>query len=77
MTNSVKNGWIHSGDLYTVDENGFSYLTEQKKVIIKMGSPGISPKEIEKVILSITNAVDCSIEGVDKEIWGKRRKPMW
>jgi len=41
-----------------------------------MGNPKISPKEIEEVIFSITNAVDCSIEEVYNEIWGKQRKIM-
>jgi acyl-CoA synthetase (AMP-forming)/AMP-acid ligase II len=69
--NIVKNGWLYTGDLGTVDSDGFIYLTARKKEIIKAGGKRISPKEIEAVILEIPEIVDCSVEGVDDQLLGE------
>jgi acyl-CoA synthetase (AMP-forming)/AMP-acid ligase II len=61
---TLKNGWLHTGDLATVDEEGYIYLTARKKEIIKVGGRRVSPKEIEEVIVSMPDVIDCSIEGI-------------
>ncbi len=71
---TLRNGWLYTGDLGTVDEDGYIYLTARKKEIIKVGGKRISPKEIEAVILQIPAIVDCSIEGVESEIQGEALK---
>jgi long-chain acyl-CoA synthetase len=71
---TLKNGWLHTGDLATVDEEGYIYLTARKKEIIKVGGRRISPKEIEDVIVSIPEVVDCSIETISDEILGEAMK---
>ena len=71
---TLKNGWLHTGDLATVDNEGFIYLTARKKEIIKVGGRRVSPKEIEDVIMSIPEVIDCSIEGIDDEILGETMK---
>jgi long-chain acyl-CoA synthetase len=68
------NGWLRTGDLATVDEEGFMYLTARKKEIIKVGGRRVSPKEIEEVIVSIPAVIDCTIEGVYDEILGETMK---
>lgn len=70
----IRNGWLYTGDLGTVDEDGYIYLTARKKEIIKVGGKRISPKEIEAVILQLPEVVDCSIEGVEDEIQGEALK---
>jgi acyl-CoA synthetase (AMP-forming)/AMP-acid ligase II len=72
--NTLKNGWLYTGDLGTVDNDGYIYLTARKKEIIKVRGKRISPKEIEAVILELTEVIDCSIEGVDDEIEGEMLK---
>jgi len=72
--NTIKNGWLYTGDLGTVDSDGFIYLTARKKEIIKVGGRRISPKEIEAVILELPEVVDCSIEGVNDEVLGEALK---
>jgi long-chain acyl-CoA synthetase len=67
-------GWLHTGDLAMVDEEGYLYLMARKKEIIKVGGRRISPKEIEEVIDSMPDVVDCSIEGVYDEILGETMK---
>ena len=64
----IRNGWLHTGDLATIDSEGFIYLTARKKEIIKVGGKRVSPKEIEGVIDMIPGVIDCSVEAVEDEI---------
>ncbi len=72
--NSLREGWLWTGDLGEVDEDGFIYLTARKNEILKVRGKRISPKEIEAVILQIPEVVDCSIEGIDDKIEGETLK---
>jgi acyl-CoA synthetase (AMP-forming)/AMP-acid ligase II len=72
--NAIRNGWLFTGDLGTVDEDGYIYLTARSKEIIKVRGKRISPKEIEAVILAIPDIIDCSIEGLEDEIEGEMLK---
>lgn len=72
--NSLRDGWLWTGDLGEVDEDGFIYLTARKNEIIKVRGKRISPKEIEAVILQIPDVVDCSIEGIEDDIEGETLK---
>ncbi len=65
---TLKNGWLYTGDMANKDEDGYIYLVARKKEIIKAGGKRISPKEIEEVIVSIPEVVDCTIEGVYDEV---------
>jgi acyl-CoA synthetase (AMP-forming)/AMP-acid ligase II len=72
--NSLKDGWLWTGDLGEVDEDGYIYLTARRNEIIKVRGKRITPKEIDAVILQIPEVVDCSIEGVDDQIEGETLK---
>jgi len=72
--NTIRNGWLYTGDLGTVDHDGYIFLTARKKEIIKVGGKRISPKEIEAVILELPEVVDCTIEGVEDELLGEALK---
>jgi long-chain acyl-CoA synthetase len=74
--NAIRNGWLFTGDLGTVDEDGYIYLTARSKEIIKVRGKRVSPKEIEAVILQIPEVVDCSIEGIEDEIQGEALKAV-
>jgi acyl-CoA synthetase (AMP-forming)/AMP-acid ligase II len=71
---AIRDGWLYTGDLGTVDVDGFIYLTARSKEIIKVGGKRISPKEIEAVILALQGVVDCTIEGVEDDIQGEALK---
>jgi acyl-CoA synthetase (AMP-forming)/AMP-acid ligase II len=74
--NSIRNGWLYTGDLGTIDEEGYIFLTARSKEIIKVGGKRISPKEIEAVILQIPEVVDCTIEGIEDQIQGEALKAI-
>ena len=68
---TLKEGWLHTGDLAKVDDDGFIYLVARKKEIIKVGGKRVSPKEIEDVILSVPQVIDCTIKGYMMKYWVK------
>jgi len=71
---TIKDGWLHTGDLAYRDEDGFFYHTARRKEIIKVGGRRISPKEIEEVIVTFPGVVDCSISAIFDEILGEALK---
>ncbi len=72
--NTIRNGWLYTGDLGTVDKDDYIFLTARKKEIIKVGGKRISPKEIEAVILELPEVVDCTIEGIEDQLLGEALK---
>ena len=68
---TIKDGWLHTGDIALADNEGYLYLMARKKEIIKVGGKRVSPKEIEEVILSIPEVVDCTITGIEDEVLGE------
>lgn len=67
----LKDGWLFTGDLAKKDQDGFIYLVGRKKEIIKVGGRRVSPKEIEEVILSVREVIDCTVEGIYDELLGE------
>ena len=67
----LKNGWLYTGDLATVDDDGFIYVVGRSKNIIKSGGFRISPHEIEKEILSFEKVKGCVVMGIPHEIMGE------
>ena len=67
----VKNGWLYTGDLATVDDEGFIFVVGRSKNIIKSGGYRISPNEIENEILSCEKCKGCVVFGVPDEIMGE------
>ncbi|SMO66479.1 Acyl-CoA synthetase (AMP-forming)/AMP-acid ligase II [Saccharicrinis carchari] len=73
---ALRNGWLYTGDLATLDEEGFIYHAARKKEIIKVGGRRVSPKEIEEVIVSIPGVVDCTIKSIHDEVLGEAIKAV-
>ena len=71
---AIKKGWLYTGDMAKVDKEGFIYLVARKKEIIKVGGKRVSPKEIEEIILEVSEVIDCNITGVQDEILGESLK---
>jgi acyl-CoA synthetase (AMP-forming)/AMP-acid ligase II len=69
--NAIKNDWLHTGDVAIVDEDGYYYLMARKKEILKVAGKRVSPKEIEEVILSVEEVMDCTITGYDDDLFGE------
>lgn len=70
----LKNGYLYTGDIGTVDEDGYIYILSREKNIIKSGGNRISPKEVEDIILQIDGVVECAVVGVEDDILGEAVK---
>jgi len=64
-------GWYHTGDLGTVDEDGFIYVVGRSKNIIKCGGFRVSPYEIEGEICKIPEVEDVAVVGREDNILGE------
>lgn len=71
---TLVNGWLHTGDLARMDDEGYLYLSARIKEIIKVGGRRVSPKEIEEVIVSMPDVIDCTIEAISDDILGESMK---
>jgi long-chain acyl-CoA synthetase len=67
----LKNGWLYTGDLATIDDEGFIFVVGRSKNIIKSGGYRISPNEIENEILSCEKFKGCVVFGVPDDIMGE------
>ena len=73
---TLQDGWLHTGDIGMVDEDGFIYLSARKKEMIKVGGKRVSPREIEEVIVNLPGVVDCTVEGYEHPVLGEALKAI-
>ncbi|MEG1874041.1 MAG: AMP-binding protein [Angelakisella sp.] len=66
-----KDGWLHSGDLATVDKNGYYKITGRIKDMIIRGGENIYPKEIEEFIYTLPQVQDVQVIGVPSKQYGE------
>ena len=71
-TETIRNGWLFTGDLGYQDEDGYIYLAGRAKDFIKRGGEMVSPEEVEQVILSHEAVEEAAIIGVPDLDWGER-----
>ena len=64
-------GWLHMGDLGTMDERGFLRITGRLKDMIIRGGMNLYPSEIENVLFSHPEVAQVSVVGVPDERWGE------
>jgi acyl-CoA synthetase (AMP-forming)/AMP-acid ligase II len=67
----VKNGWLKTGDLAHVDEDGYIYIDGRSSEMIKSGAHRINPKEIEEVILELQGIEEVGVVGLPDEMLGE------
>ncbi len=65
-------GWFHTGDVGTMDEEGYLYLIDRMNDMIVSGGINIYPAEIEKVLLQHPDIADAAVVGAPDEKFGER-----
>jgi fatty-acyl-CoA synthase len=68
---TIKDGWLHTGDLATVDEEGFLYIVDREKDMFISGGENVYPAEIEKVYLENPKILNVAAVGIPDEKWGE------
>ncbi|OHX50728.1 o-succinylbenzoate--CoA ligase [Cytobacillus oceanisediminis] len=68
---SLKDGWLLTGDLAKTDDEGFLYIVGRKKEMIISGGENIYPLEVEQVISQLRDVVEVAVVGNADPLWGE------
>lgn len=71
---ALKDGWLHTGDIAYMDEDGYFYIVDRKKDMIIAGGFNVYPREIEEVIYQIPEVLETIVIGVPDEYRGETVK---
>ena len=72
--NSLRDGWLYSGDIARMDEKGFFYIVDRKKELIKPGGYQVWPREVEEVIAANPKVLEVGVAGVPDTYRGETVK---
>jgi len=73
---TLKDGWLYTGDIAKQDEEGYIYIVDRKKDMIISGGFNIFPREIEDVLFEHPAVKDAAVIGVPHEKWGEEVKAL-
>jgi acyl-CoA synthetase (AMP-forming)/AMP-acid ligase II len=68
---ALRGGWLHTGDVGSLDEQGFLTIRDRSKDMIISGGSNIYPREIEEVLLRHPAVAECSVVGRPHPEWGE------
>lgn len=68
---ALKGGWLHTGDMGVLDEDGFLTLKDRVKDVIISGGSNIYPREVEEVLLQHPDVLEVSVVGHPHPEWGE------
>jgi len=69
---AIRDGWLRTGDLGHLDEDGFLYLTDRSKDVIISGGTNIYPREVEEVLLRHPAVFEVAVVGEPEPEWGEQ-----
>ena len=72
LAKSVVDGWLHTGDLGRMDEDGHLWLVDRVGDMIISGGYNIYPREVEEVVAEVPGVAEVAVLGVDDPDWGQR-----
>jgi fatty-acyl-CoA synthase len=67
----TRDGWYHSGDAGSLDDEGFLFIRDRYQDLIISGGENVYPAEVESALLELPGVVEAAVIGVSDEIWGE------
>jgi acyl-CoA synthetase (AMP-forming)/AMP-acid ligase II len=73
---AIKDGWLYTGDLAVMDEEGYVTIVDRKKDMILTGGENVYSTEIENVLYTHPSILECSVIGIPDPKWGEAVKGL-
>jgi fatty-acyl-CoA synthase len=70
-TEALRDGWLYTGDIATVDEEGFVSIVDRKKDVVISGGLNVYPAEVEMVLDDLPGVADAAVIGLPDPKWGE------
>jgi long-chain acyl-CoA synthetase len=72
--NALRDGWLHTGDIARQDEDGYFYIVDRKKELIKPGGYQVWPREVEEIIATNSKVKEVAVAGIPDPYRGETVK---
>ncbi|MCX6001006.1 MAG: AMP-binding protein, partial [Chloroflexi bacterium] len=71
---TIRNGWLYTGDIGYLDDEGYLFLTGRKKDLIIRGGENIFPSDVENILYKNAKVMECAVIGVPDRVYGEEIK---
>ena len=68
---AIRDGWLHTGDLATIDEEGYILIVDRAKDMILTGGENVASAEIERVLYQHPAVLECAVIAIPDDQWGE------
>jgi long-chain acyl-CoA synthetase len=68
---AIVDGWMHTGDLATVDEENYIYIVDRSKDMIISGGENVYSVEVENALYTHPAVLECAVIGIPHDMWGE------
>jgi len=72
--NTLRDGWLYTGDIARMDEDGYFYIVDRKKELIKPGGFQVWPREVEEVLSALPKVLEVGVAGIPDPYRGETVK---
>jgi acyl-CoA synthetase (AMP-forming)/AMP-acid ligase II len=73
---TLRHGWLHTGDVMRTDDDGYLYMLDRLKDMVKPGGENVYSIEVEQVLRLHPAVADCAVIGVPDDRWGEGVKAV-
>jgi len=73
---ALRGGWMHTGDLGRLDDEGYLYIVDRRKDMIITGGENVYPREVEEVLYTHPAIAEAAVIGVPDSTWGEAVKAV-